>query len=50
MSPNKISKRIVADRLDWAEKMVKEIHNLPLGNYASFIADRRNVWAAESCL
>jgi len=50
MSPNKISKRIVADRLDWLEKMVKEISNLPLKDYASFIADRRNVWAAESCL
>ncbi len=50
MSPNKISKRIVADRLDWLEKMVKEINNLPLKDYASFIADRRNVWAAESCL
>ena len=50
MSPNKISKRVVADRLDWIEKMVREIHSLPLEDYASFTADRRNVWAAESCL
>ena len=50
MSPNKISKRIVADRLDWIEKMVKEIHNLTLGDYGSFVVDKRNVWAAESCL
>jgi uncharacterized protein YutE (UPF0331/DUF86 family) len=50
MSPNKISKRVVADRLDWIEKMVREIHALPLEDYASFIEDRRNVWAAESCL
>lgn len=50
MSPNKISKRIVADRLDWIERMVQEIHALPLEDYASFTVDRRNVWAAESCL
>jgi len=41
---------VVADRLDWIEKMVREIHSLPLEDYASFTADRRNVWAAESCL
>ena len=50
MRPNKISKRVVADRFDWIEKMVREIHALPLENYTSFMADRRNVWAAESCL
>jgi len=50
MSPNKISKRVMADRLDWIEKMVQEIHALPLEDYASFTEDRRNVWAAESCL
>ena len=50
MSPNKISKRVVADRLTWIEKMVGEIRALPLENYDSFAADRRNVWAAESCL
>ncbi len=40
----------MADRLDWIEKMVQEIHALPLEDYASFTEDRRNVWAAESCL
>jgi uncharacterized protein YutE (UPF0331/DUF86 family) len=50
MSPNKVSKRIVAERLDWIEKMVKEINDLPLMDYTSFTAERRNVWAAESCL
>ena len=50
MNPNKISKRVMADRLDWIEKMVQEIHALPLEDYASFTEDRRNVWAAESCL
>jgi len=50
MSPDKISKRVVADRLNWIEKMVQEIHALPLENYATFTSDQRNVWAAESCL
>ena len=50
MSPNRISKRVVADRLDWIEKMVREIRTLPLENYSSFTADRRNFWSAESCL
>jgi len=50
MSPNRISKRVVADRLDWIEKMVREIRTLPLENYSSFTTDRRNVWSAESCL
>ena len=50
MSPNKISKRVIADRLDWIEKMLREIRTLPLENYSSFTADRRNVWSAESCL
>ena len=50
MSPDKISKRVVADRLNWIEKMVREIHALPLENYATFTSDRKNVWAAESCL
>ena len=50
MSPNKIPKRVMAGCLDWIEKMVREIHALPLENYTSFTADRRNVRAAESCL
>jgi len=38
-----------ADRLDWIERMVREIINtLPLENYAFFIADRRNVWASKT--
>jgi len=30
--------------------MVAEIRALPLTNRSEFFADRRNVWAAESCL
>ncbi|HMB30835.1 MAG TPA: DUF86 domain-containing protein [Desulfohalobiaceae bacterium] len=50
MSPDKISKRILADRLDWIYSMLKDIESLPLHDYEEFTQERRNVWAAESCL
>lgn len=50
MSPGKVSRRIVADRLAWIERMLEEIRNLPLANLEAFLEDRRNVFAAESCL
>lgn len=50
MTPQKISLRIVLDRLDWVQRMVAEIEQLPLSDRAAFLADNRNVWTAESCL
>jgi len=50
MSPGKVSKRIAADRLAWIERMLEEIKRLPLGSLEVFLADSRNVFAAESCL
>ena len=50
MSPGRISKRLVADRLDWINKMIKEIESLPLKDYETFTKDKRNIWSAESCL
>ena len=50
MSLRKISKRVVADRLDWINRMIKEIESLPLSNYETFTEDKRNIWSAESCL
>jgi len=50
MSPEKISKRVVADRLDWINKMIGEIEILPLDSYETFASDKRNIWSAESCL
>jgi len=50
MSPRKISKRVVADRLNWINKMIKEIESLPLSDYETFTEDKRNIWSAESCL
>lgn len=50
MAPGKAKQRIVADRLDWVQRMVDEIRTLPLGSLDEFSADRRNIGAAESCL
>ena len=50
MTPGKVSKRVVGDKLDWISKMLTEINLLPLGSYEEFIADSRNIWTAESCL
>ena len=50
MSPSEISKRVVSDRLDWIDKILREISALPLASYEDFARDNRNVWAAESCL
>ncbi len=50
MMAEKISKRVVVDRLAWIEQMTGEIRALPLNDREAFFADQRNVWAAESCL
>jgi uncharacterized protein YutE (UPF0331/DUF86 family) len=50
MAPGKAKQRIVADRLDWVQRMVDEIRTLPLGSLDEFSADRWNIGAAESCL
>jgi uncharacterized protein YutE (UPF0331/DUF86 family) len=50
MTPTAVSKRVVADRLDLVDSFLREIRSLPLQNQSQFFADRRNVWAAESCL
>jgi uncharacterized protein YutE (UPF0331/DUF86 family) len=50
MTPKIISKRIVTDRLDTINYLLGEIRALPLQDRNAFFADRRNIWAAESCL
>jgi uncharacterized protein YutE (UPF0331/DUF86 family) len=50
VTPGLISKKVLADRLNWVEKMIGEIRVLPRASYQDFISDRRNIWAAESCL
>ena len=44
MTPDHISKRIVVDRLDLIDTLLREIRSLPLGDQHAFFADRRNVW------
>ena len=50
MTAGAVSKRVVADRLDWIERMLAEIRALPLADREAFFSDRRNIWTAESCL
>lgn len=50
MTPKPISKRVAVDRLETVRYLVSEIRNLPLQSAQAFFSDRRNIWAAESCL
>ena len=50
MSPGKLNRRILTDRLSWIDRMLSEINALPLESYESFSEDNRNIWSAESCL
>jgi uncharacterized protein YutE (UPF0331/DUF86 family) len=50
MSPGPLNRRILADRIDWIDRMIEEIRKLPLNDRDAFMADNRNIWAAESCL
>jgi uncharacterized protein YutE (UPF0331/DUF86 family) len=50
VSPARISQRIVVERLEWIERMLREIKELPLDNQDAFFNDNRNLWTAESCL
>jgi uncharacterized protein YutE (UPF0331/DUF86 family) len=50
MMPDKLSKRVISDRLAWVDAMLTEIRTLPLGSREAFFADSRNIHSAESCL
>ena len=50
MTPKAISKRVIADRLEMIENLLREIRALPLEDRNAFFSDRRNIWSAESCL
>lgn len=50
MTPKLVSKRVVIDRLETVRFLLTEIRTLPLNDSRAFFGDRRNVWAAESCL
>ncbi len=50
MSPSRISKRIIAERTSWINQMIEGIKSLPLDSFNSFSREKKNAWAAESCL
>ena len=50
MTPKTVSKRVVTDRLEIVDELLKEIRALPFSDRTAFFADRRNIWSAESCL
>ena len=50
MSPGKVSKRILLDRVAMINRMQDEINKLPLSDKKEFLADSRNIWTCESCL
>lgn len=50
MTGGQLSRRVVVDRLDWAEAMIAKIHALPLESMAAFLADQHSLAAAESYL
>jgi uncharacterized protein YutE (UPF0331/DUF86 family) len=50
MTPQKVSARIIIDRLAVVNACLADIKSLPLGDRGAFFADRRNIAAAESYL
>ncbi|EFI33436.1 protein of unknown function DUF86 [Desulfonatronospira thiodismutans ASO3-1] len=50
MTRDGISRRVVADRVQWVETMLEKIRELPIENRDEFFADSRNALACESCL
>ncbi len=50
MTPDKVRKVIVMEKVSWVRKMIKEIKELPISSYEEFISDKRNIYSAESCL
>jgi uncharacterized protein YutE (UPF0331/DUF86 family) len=49
VTPSFVNRRVVADRLSVVDQALADIRALPLDR-STFLADRRNIWAAESCL
>ncbi len=50
MTPSKISKKVISDKVDWVNKMLRQVETLPMDSFDIFISDKRNVFTAESCL
>jgi uncharacterized protein YutE (UPF0331/DUF86 family) len=50
MTEGAIDLKIVADRLDIVRAALEELRALPSSDLATFVADRRNIWAADAML
>jgi uncharacterized protein YutE (UPF0331/DUF86 family) len=50
VSPARIDLKVVSDRLRYAEECVAALRGLPAASLGEFLADRRNVWSADSLL
>lgn len=50
MSPGKIRRKLLLDRVSWIRTMLERMRSLPLGSLEVFLADDRNTASAESFL
>ncbi len=50
MTPSRVHRRVVVDRLSLIDEALRDLRSLPLADRTAFFSDRRNLWAAESCL
>jgi uncharacterized protein YutE (UPF0331/DUF86 family) len=50
MTPSQLRAKVVAERADWVNRMLANLRKLPMGSYAAFKSDPRNIAAAESYL
>lgn len=50
MTPSPLRAKVVAEQVAWIRRVLEALQALPLGSFEEFMADRRNVAAAESHL
>ena len=50
MTPGKLRKKVLAERVNWVREMLESIRQLPFDDPQVFQKDRRNLAAAESYL
>lgn len=48
MTPGRVDEKVVAERSEWVRTMLEVVRELPLDREDHFVAERRNVAAAES--
>jgi uncharacterized protein YutE (UPF0331/DUF86 family) len=50
MTPSELRPRIIAERVNWIQRMLADLRSLPLESFDSFHSDPRNSASAESYL